>query len=207
MMGQRVKKALVSRGMKQKELAAALGVPPQTISYMVRNDAVSSTYVMQIADALGVSPRWLQDGEGDMYDIDVRVKPKGVDIQVTALPLLSEIAVIPWVDEGILPQGRVEFVTDQPVGNRAFGFHMADDSMSPVLQSGDRVVVDPARSAQPGDVVCAFADDVLIRRYRQRPGGWFELVPVNPDWPTVGSHECEGARVLGVVVEQRRYRR
>lgn len=206
MLGERIKYALSRAGMKQVELARRVGVKQQTISYLCKTNSAQSQYVVRIAEALGVNPRWLQDGVGDPHDTSVRIEVSGVEIRLKSLPLVRDSEVSLWVEAGEISSQRVDFVTDRDTGKRAFAIEIRDDSMSPVLALGDRIAIDPECKPRPGDIVCALsAGAVLIRRYREQSGGRFELVPANPDWPSASSQDAN-VRIVGVMVEHRRYR-
>jgi SOS-response transcriptional repressor LexA len=206
MLGERIKYAMSRAGMKQVELARKVGVKQQTISYLCKTNSAQSQYVVRIAEALGVNPRWLQDGVGDPHDTTVRIEVSGVEIRLTNLPLLRDKEVLRWLEAGEVSSPRADFVTDRDVGKRAFGIEIRDDSMSPVLSVGDRIAIDPDCKPRPGDVVCASAaGSILVRRYREQQGGRFELVPANADWPSAASQDAD-VSVIGVMVEHRRYR-
>lgn len=62
--GSRLVRARKSAGLTQAELAERTGLGQTTISDAERI-STSSTYLVQIAQALGVSPAWLATGEGE----------------------------------------------------------------------------------------------------------------------------------------------
>jgi SOS-response transcriptional repressor LexA len=101
----------------------------------------------------------------------------------------------------------VGIITNLHVGDKVFAIEVEDRSMSPDFYPTDRVVFDPEVRAEPGDFVLALAgEEVLLRKYRMKSTGVFELAPMNPDWPTLGS-DADSIRVLGTLVEHRRYRK
>lgn len=72
------------------------------------------------------------------------------------------------------------------------------------------MLIDPALAPNPGDYVAARTAgfQATFKRYRVRgidPNGRevFELVPLNPDYPTLRSSE-EDLVVIGVMVEHRK---
>lgn len=104
-------------------------------------------------------------------------------------------------------------LTDLKLSENAFALEIEGRSMEPDFKEGDRIIVDPALRPQPGDFVVAKngREEATFKKYRPRGVGAdgrevFELVPLNDDYPTINS-ENEPARIIGVMVEHRRYRR
>lgn len=61
-LGERVKQRRKELQWTQEDLAQKSGVGQGTISKMERTGQEASTYVVELADALGVSPQWLNTG-------------------------------------------------------------------------------------------------------------------------------------------------
>jgi len=64
--GDRIKEARKARGMSRPQLAEAARVKYPTLAGIENNDQAGTTQLPQIAEALGVSPKWLQTGRGPM---------------------------------------------------------------------------------------------------------------------------------------------
>lgn len=62
--GERIKEARKVRGLSRPQLAEAAGIKYPTLAGIENNDQAGTTQLPQIADALGVSVRWLQTGKG-----------------------------------------------------------------------------------------------------------------------------------------------
>ncbi len=112
------------------------------------------------------------------------------------------------------PGGAFEFLlTDLELSDNAFALEIEGNSMTPDFNEGDRVIVDPAIQPRPGDFVVAKngREEATFKKYRARGIGAdgreaFELIPLNPDYPTISS-EHDHVRIIGVMVEHRRYRK
>jgi transcriptional regulator with XRE-family HTH domain len=65
-LGSRLKEARAHAGIAQKELETRSGVSQKTISKIERGDQDSSTQIVQLARACGVSADWLATGQGAM---------------------------------------------------------------------------------------------------------------------------------------------
>jgi phage repressor protein C with HTH and peptisase S24 domain len=102
--GDRVKRARKRIGMNQKELASAIGIKQPTLSELERGESRSSAYLVQIAEACKVNPRWLATGIGDMLDASQPLPESNaemVDIEVTEgdEPLRSDEVWLPILRE------------------------------------------------------------------------------------------------------------
>ena len=64
--GNRVKKARKKAGMTQEMLARLSGVPQARISALELNKNKKSSYLIQLSNALGVNPNWLETGVADL---------------------------------------------------------------------------------------------------------------------------------------------
>lgn len=64
--GNRVKKARKKAGMTQEMLARLSGVPQARISALELNKNKKSSYLIQLSNALGVNPNWLETGVDDL---------------------------------------------------------------------------------------------------------------------------------------------
>jgi len=64
-LGKRIEEELARRGWKQADLSAKVaGLSQQAISNLITRDSATSEFAIRIADAFGVSIRWLLDGQG-----------------------------------------------------------------------------------------------------------------------------------------------
>lgn len=104
-------------------------------------------------------------------------------------------------------------LTDLGLSNGAFALEIKGDSMLPDFKPGDRVIIDPAVQPQPGDYVVAKngEDEATFKKYRlrgmnERGDMVFELVPLNADYDVIRS-DLVPTRIVGTMVEHRRYRR
>jgi SOS-response transcriptional repressor LexA len=104
--------------------------------------------------------------------------------------------------------------TDQDLSEWAFALDVEGLSMMPEFRPGDRIIVDPDISPNPGDFVVAKNGTAQATFKKYRPRGIdaagneiFELVPLNDDYPTLRSDDHK-LIVIGVMTEHRKkYRR
>lgn len=96
------------------------------------------------------------------------------------------------------------------VSNETFGAYVVGDSMNDEFKDGDLIVIDTNIQPQPTDFVLAqnSKGDITFKKYRSRGLNEmgvevFDLVPLNPDFPTIRS-DRENVEIIGTVVEHRR---
>ncbi|AJC22649.1 LexA family protein [Pandoraea pulmonicola] len=128
------------------------------------------------------------------------------------VPLISSVQAGRMTEalEPFPPGGAFDYLlTDIELSDNAFAFEVEGRSMEPQFREGDRLIVDPAITPRPGDFVIAKNghEEATFKKYRPRGinalgADVFELVPLNPDYPTINS-EHEKVVIIGVVVEHR----
>ena len=112
------------------------------------------------------------------------------------------------------PGDADEFLlTDQDLSDNAFALEIVGESMLPDFQPGDRVIIDPSVLPQPGDFVVAKngEEEATFKKYRPRGvnehgQAVFELVPINPDYPSMRS-DVMPILIIGTMIEHRKYRK
>lgn len=167
---ERLKLAMSDTGFTQSNLAEKAGVSQAAIQKLTSGKAESTRKIVEIANALGVRVEWLSSGEGPMrnegqqpiqahnkdqnegvYRIDV------LDLTVSAGPgsyMLSEMVEVLHAIEFTSEHARSLF------GNRAAQsikvMTVDGDSMSPTVNSGDRLFFDVSVRDFRTDGVYAF---------------------------------------------------
>lgn len=217
---------LAKAGMSQRQFVQKydLGTPGNLNQYLQGRRAVNLPLALKMASALHVdiadfSPRLAKE-YGPVH-LDNNAEP--VRLRMKKIPIVSEVQAglmtshgAPDIARTAIANGDFIYVDDEtPDGS--FAFRLRGDSMEPTFSEGDIVVIDPTIRPNPGDFVvaqrCDGADiESTFKKYRargiDRDGRTvFELVPLNPDYPTLYS-DREQCEVVGVMVEhRRRYRR
>ncbi len=166
---------------------SALAVPPNTATLMSR--ALAGEWIT-VCPSLDVEP-------------EVFVK----DIQVHEGNFHRELIADSF-------QASLIYPTARPVGI-TFALEIERESMIPEFQIGDHVVIDTGVAALPGDYVAAKVEgDKRISFRKYRPRGidvegqeQFELAPLNQDYATIFANTRNPVRIIGTMVEHRRYRR
>ena len=154
----------------------------------------------------------LPGGKGWFSEPNVEPAPMGG----VRIPVISHVQAGIWTEviDNFQPGDADDWlVTDLDVSGSTFALEIKGDSMLPEFKPGDRVIIDPDVIPQPGDYVVAKNGDdgATFKKYRPRGLGAdgqpvFELAPLNDDFPTLRS-DVEPVRIIGTMVEHRKYRR
>lgn len=176
---------------------------PGQLSRLERGHSdISAQRIEQLARLYGWKPGELLSGRGtDEHGIP----------RARMVPLIDSVQAGQWT-EVIDPYEKGDAWRWVPapseVGQRAFALKVEGNSMEPDFQPGDTIIVDPERAPRPGDLVVARIDAhnaATFKRYRVKAAAkgrmQVELVPLNPDWPTLSIDERNGGRLVGVVTD------
>lgn len=205
--GQWIKAARLHAKLSQEALAARVRVSKGNVSHWeLGRHKPGLDHLLLIAKATGFPlPAQLAG---------FNVAP--AQIGTRRIPLLSYVQAGNW-SGSTASADRVDsddwLMTDLYLSPTAFALEIRGDSMLPEFRPGDRVIIDPAVSPQPGDYVVAKNGDeeATFKKYRPRSvdaagNVVFELVPLNEDYPSMRSDQLP-IRIIGVMIEHRKYRR
>ncbi len=191
--GARIREARARRGLSQTKLAQLLGIPPQNVSDWERGVVTpSSKNLKKLAEVLEVSLDWLITGKGS---------PEPVEGEPVAfVPVYATVPGGPPNDQGDI--GIIGYIPVPPeyLNRDVYGLQVNGDSMSPLIEPGDRVLV--ARDVIPenGDVVVVrVLGEPTMKRIRVK-GETVYLYSDNPRYEPIIAHVDE-VEILGVVIE------
>jgi SOS-response transcriptional repressor LexA len=213
---ERLKLALRQSGYSVQHLADALGISYQACKKALdgKTKAFSAANNHKAANFLGISAEWLATGEHTFVQVKSNVSP--AQIGTKQVPLISYVRAGHWAGIGDSRQAEDAhewLMTDLDVSDGAFALEIKGDSMLPEFSPGDRVIIDPSIKPQPGDYVVAKngEEEAMFKKYRlrsvdERGIEVFELVPLNPDYPSIRSDQTP-IHIVGTMVEVRKYRR
>ena len=229
--GKNIRSLRKQKGLTLNQLATEIGSDVGNLSRIERGvQGYSDQIINKIAGALKVPVAALFLDEDHTVDHikPRRGLPQGLDNLVmvpfdeNVLPSLTgarPIPIISAVQAGNLRDMEVPYApgdgfaieyTSQKLSRWAFGLEVEGTSMLPIFQPGDRIIVDPDLSPNPGDYVVARngSNQATFKKYRPRGTATngdmiFELVPLNDDYPTLRS-DIDHLTVIGVVTEHRK---
>lgn len=209
-------------GMTQERLAEKAGVSQTTIHKLCTGKAAQTRKLVAIATAIGVRPEWLETGQGPMEGIAqvrssvIHLGPSAVPVQRPSgqpVPLLATVPAGNWrevVDAYAMGGADSYVMALEDVGAHGFALRVEGNSMEPEFHAGEVIFINPDRQPSPGDFVVARNHKLECTLKKYRPRGlnergeeYFELVPLNEDYPTLRSDFIQ-LEIIGVVVELRR---
>ena len=210
--GERLKTLREKAGLSQAALAEKCGWASQSrvgnYEKGVRKIGADDAAIM--AAALDVHPAEILFGLESVSN----VAPAPIGLR--QIPIISYVQAGCWTEscDCRAMDGSIETInTDLDLGSMAFALSVRGDSMAPEILEGDVVVIDPDVDPLPGDYVVAKngSHEATLKQYRPRGTNdqgqeYFELVPLNPVYPTMRS-DHHHVTIIGTMMEHRRYRR
>lgn len=204
---------LIERYGSRRALALSIAMTPQQLGEVLNGRAGFGDKVAErIETNLNVEPGFL-DSPTIEEKTGAPIKPIAKPIKpattskFSCIPLLSSVqAGLPTDHGDLCYDEHIEVPGDLPKG--CYALKVNGDSMSPLIDDGDVVVVDPNRWPKPGDCVVARSElenlsEATVKRYY--PTGFdiegreiFEARPFNPMYPTMHSVD-QRLEVIGTV--------
>lgn len=203
-----------------RRVAELLKMDPSHLSQVILgNRKCGEELSIKIGSVLQ-SPEWwaLQSTENlnlrGPRPFDQNVVP--VEEPIRTVPLISSVAagrLTEVTDPYALGACEKEIAVLAEVSRFAFALRITGNSMVPEYADGDIVIIDPQVAPQPGDCVVAknHEHEATFKKFRPRGRNeqgveYFELVPLNPDYPTLRS-DVEHLRIIGTEVQHNRIKR
>lgn len=209
----RIQKALDHAKLSWSGSAVKIGLSPQAASKWKKGQ-ISRDTLTKLAKETGVSSGWLLDGEGDM--LPNNILDSGFNNVSFKATKLRKIPLLDFVQaglfdctgyDGINPRGESFTAYENTRPECVFSLEVSGLSMMPDFKPGDKLVVDGSKAPYPGCYVIAQngSHEATFKKYRatgydEHGRETFELIPLNPDFPTMRSTQQE-IRIIGVVVE------
>ncbi|MEG2265707.1 MAG: XRE family transcriptional regulator [Acinetobacter sp.] len=209
---------LPPKKIKGVELARAVGVKPPSVSDWLsgKSKNMEGPNLIRAAQFLKVNSKWLATGIGKPTDEEI--KSEFSNVSFNNLPVM-EIPVLDFVQaglfgtveyDGINPKDKTYTTYQSPKPSDVFGLTVEGMSMAPVFLPGDSLVIDASLAPQPGSFVIAQngSYEATFKKYRvigydEYGREEFELVPLNPDYPTISSRDHK-ISIIGVMVRHER---
>lgn len=198
------RKNLPEKG-RGKVIADILKITPKAVSKWFNAETLpTQANIYVLADFLGVTKEWLTYG-------DKNASIEKIEKQIS-YPLLSPIQARLWTDIRSLDgfDGYEIIPSTVIASENSFYLRIEGKSMLPRFNEGDLVLIDPDIAPTPGKFVAAINgnNEATFKQYKELGTrneygiAHFELVPLNPMFPTLSSLNQE-IRIIGVAVEKR----
>lgn len=213
--GCRVRQYRERLGLSQDELAVRVGAAQQTIQSLETGKIRKSTFLPHIAKELGVDLDVLLFGS----DSPTAAHPQMHNRRVPLFSTRDSTQVLAYLNDAHRPLPACKWLSlddSQPfasTGPRVFALKLlvSDEAFQPEFRPGDQLVIDPDAPVQPGDPVIVFkpgAERLNLRKFRALsqtgPAIDYELVSINPDFPSFSGAELKSLEILGTVIQMRR---
>jgi SOS-response transcriptional repressor LexA len=211
-MAKRIAMARKEACLSQQAVADRFGISRAAVAQWENGDTFPGTAKLEgLAEVLRVRLEWLATGRGPRYGDLSDILP-AVNGGHRTVPLINSACAADWpARRNEMPAGEVP--TEVLAGPASFALVIDDESMAPALATGDKIIVDPDVVPRSGDYVVATVeenDGALVRLYRPRAENndkLVELVPFDRAWTTRMIGGGNSGRIVGTMVEHRRYRR
>lgn len=190
-LGNRIKESRENKNLNQSQLAKLVGITQQSLQAIENDEIKQPRQIVKIAEALGVSPEWLQFGVDNKF----RYVDWKMEKPFTAGSRVGQPLTV--IDHISIPSNR---------NSSQFALTVKGDSMvSPNIGMisflpGDVIVADPELTAQNGNYVIAFQEgmsEVLFKQYVAE-GKRKYLRSLNPAYGSIDFDET--VTIWGVVI-------
>jgi phage repressor protein C with HTH and peptisase S24 domain len=195
-----------------------------SISDLEKGDSRSSAFLVHIANACGVSARWLATGAGEMLESGSSGTPENSTAGVATHPAMYEsnvapapklegyVPIVSWVQAGCwsemsvcdIPVDELEMVPRPPgCSPRTFALRVKGQSMLPKYDPDLIIYVDPEVLPFDGDDVIAVLTDnneATFKQFVEEPDGRRLLKARNPSWPEPWVSINGNCEIIGVVI-------
>lgn len=216
--GEKLRSLRKEKGIKQYQLAEAIGMNRHTISRYEKGTSSNISYetLHKISEYFEIPLIELVDGVDEEPIKSIRIElSHGVrQIEEYTNDDLIPIKVYGSVPAGI-PVEAIEDITGEVLipksyfkGNKEFiALEVKGSSMYPLFLEGDTVIVELTPDFNNGDSAVVYINgfDATLKKIYRNLNGTITLKPVNPEYQekTYG-HSDEEIKVLGIVRELRR---
>lgn len=207
------------RKVTQEDVSAACGWNTQGAfsAYVNARTPLNLDALIKLSNYFNISPFEISPelASGINSAASITVDSLDNNAEVVAVKGLKRVPILTYVQAGnwrealFLPAEDYTF-TSIDVSNRTFAAYVVGDSMMDEFKDGDLIIIDTDVMPAPTDFVFAQNDkgEITFKKYRSRglnENGVevFDLVPLNPDFPTIHS-DRQHIEIIGTVVEHRR---
>lgn len=225
---ERLKFAMEMRGLTQAQLAESIGVSQPSIWKLVSGSSKGSKKIVEIAYALGVTPKWLLTGEEPMLaqrDVAVATKegaalPEDTSSSLPAADVWSGSTVLSRDDVELPLHKNIELAASGAESRymirfprealrryganpkAVFAFMMPEGSMSPVIPMHATVVVDSEHTTITDGGFYAIEQDGLfrLRMLYRMPGKRLSLRSYNKIDFVDEEAAVDSVRIVGRVI-------
>lgn len=206
-LGIRLKQARLKKKLTQEELAEVVGIKQQAVQRIEAGKVKSTSYVVQLAQALDVSPEWLALGDEHPQEVS-----SSEHATTSTTKACAHAPLLKWHDLELIKQLPLAHSDHNKVPlldricNKCFALQIKDNSMttSKPGQLGflpnDYIIVDTSVESQNGDFVIARLDNSSQMTFRKLVSGQNgrQLTALNTQYSDI--LVASNVEILGTVI-------
>ena len=184
--------AIVRSGLRNVDIARALGCTSQAVGKWRETGAISKAYLSPLAALVKVSTDWLLSGIERPIVLD--------RVPFRTVPVIAWNNVEKSLSGGKFLECMDYAAAPVDVGERSFALRMNSDAMEPLIPGDSLVIVDPDCEFAAGAVVLAKLPDAtepIVRRLLSEAGRWI----LQPENVRYAIEVLPAAGILGVIRE------
>lgn len=166
--GQRIKECREAAGISVSQAAEWLKVSTQTVYAWENGQSQPKSHrLMQLASLYGVTIAWLREGLGDpRHGIGSKGRP--LIAAERSVPVIAMDDLLAYMTEDEAPVSPTKWCHPFfDCSSASVAVTMPDRSMSPTIEPGDVMVIDPEMPPMPGDLVAYSLQGrtAMVRQY------------------------------------------
>lgn len=169
-LSERLGVAILKLGLNQKEFASKIEISRTYISDLVNGRANPRAALLdKIQHETAISRRWLEAGEGEMFVEKASPKEPDERGSLVCVPLYADPVAAGSALANYEVIEEYAWIHKNQVGRRKslIAVRIKGDSMSPILRSGDIVVIDRDDIKPPGIFACKIDDGATVKWVRR----------------------------------------
>jgi len=189
--GQLFKRSCLS----QAEFGALLGLSQNQVSaILLGRSGVTPMLIRLLELYMNINPRWLTHGELPM-------NKDNPEWSVEDVPVLGDIPAGEWkfwIDSYITGSGITYVSCPGLKGDNLFAIRVQGDSMSPMINAQDYLIINPHKEFSKGLAVVRhdYGEDLAYKiRMVRKHGKQYILTPVNPQYDELTITPNQGTRL------------
>lgn len=210
---QRLKAALVPEGVSAEALASVAKVGVDVASLWLAGEGPDITLIHAIAlqNTYGVNSVWLTKGKGEP-GVAVRWNDEYRPIPIKGSRVIPVVGMAQLGDNGHwsdleYPVGHGNGYVDFPSRDKdAYALKCEGDSMSPRIEAGEFVIVEPNTPVKAGKNVLLKSKDgrVMVKKYLYSAAGRVYLISINKAHPPISfaQDEIEKMHFIRAIVDE-----
>jgi SOS-response transcriptional repressor LexA len=194
-LGIRLRQARKNKKISQKALAELIGIKQQAVQRIERGDVKNTSYMVELALALDVSPDWLAMGKEWQPPISYTTDLQGryTPTLVNHAPLLSWEAIEEMRNLPLEANSYTSIPVFKNSSDKCFVLQVDDNSMqstqadTPTFLTNDLIIIDTSRQPKHNDFVIAKLPklpSVVFRHYVIEKNVAM-LKGLNPEYPDI----------------------